>query len=429
MVARENRWTPLPIGKKVLYFALLFVLAAAFFSPARDNSFWHPSDFRLLNHAIDGRGSWQWLFAPTEPQTFQPLVNFLFSIEYSSFGLEAWKYFLFNVLIHSISAFLVFLLVEVLLKDRSIALLSSLLFVFAVGNNGKAVMVVSGISDLLIAMLTLLTLILYFKNELEKGGRFSSRWFAAAAFCFLLSLMTKTTSFGILGCILAFNVFFRSETGKRVLNREFVIIATIALVVLAVKFALGFGFTAEQDFAPSVFKFFKNYASYLTRMVFPIHASVLLDHAGRVVLFIYTLATHIRMLTFLTIVSFTTFGFVFGNRTLRFFIAWTYITVTPFCFLEFPRFTADWLDIRHLYLVSVGFSMILSSVTVLASRMLYQRRWRRLLPYSLPLLFVLLSQFIILQLDTKYELIADLPAIQEMAEETRVRHESAIIKE
>jgi hypothetical protein len=118
-------------------------------------------------------------------------------------------------------------------------------------------------------------------------------------------------------------------------------------------------------------------------------------------------------------VSFTVFGFVFGNRALRFFIVWTYITVTPFCFFRFP---ADWLDIRHLYLVSVGFCMILASVTVLAARLLTHRRWRRFLPYALPLLFVGLSQFIIYQLDTKYERVAEIPAIRQMKEEVLLKH-------
>ena len=131
----------------------------------------------------------------------------------------------------------------------------------------------------------------------------------------------------------------------------------------------------------------------------------------------------IRVLVFLTIISVSFFGFVFGNRTLRFFIAWTYIMVTPFCFFSFPKYAADWLDIRHLYLVSVGFVMIVSSATVLASRLLQNRGWfRRLLPYSLPLAFVLVSQFIIFQLDVKYNLIAKLPSIEQMANEVESRH-------
>jgi hypothetical protein len=280
-------------------------------------------------------------------------------------------------------------------------------------------MVVFGMADLLITFLTLLTLFLYFKNELEKGGRLSW-WFLATVVCFLLSLMTKTTSFSILGCMLAFNVFFRAETKKRIINRELVIIGVIALIVLIVKLSLSQGFAARHEFVLGGFNFLKNFASYLVRMIFPIHASQLLDHAGPVVIFIYRLATEIRVLMFLCIVSFTLFGFIFGNRTLRFFIAWTYITVTPFCFFRFPT---DWLDIRHLYLVSVGFTVVLASATVLAAQLLQHRRWRRYLPYSLPLLFVLLSQFIVSQLDRKYELTAELPVIQRLAEDVHLRHQ------
>jgi hypothetical protein len=102
------------------------------------------------------------------------------------------------------------------------------------------------------------------------------------------------------------------------------------------------------------------------------------------------------------------FGFVFGNRVIRFFIAWTYITVAPFCLFRFP---VDWLNIRYLYLVSVGFTMILASGTVLAARLLYQKAWRRRLPYIIPLMFVLLSQFVVTRLDRSYERKADSPEI------------------
>lgn len=410
--------------KRLLFFGLLFALGMAFFSWVRDNSFWHPTDFQHVNRAMDANGSWTALFA-VEPHTFfQPLVRLIFLFEYLLFGLNASGYYFVNILIHSINAFLVFLLVETLLKDRAIAILSSLLFVCAVGNYGKAVMVVAGLGDLLITMLTLLTLLFYFRNQLEGAGKLLSRYFAAATICFVLSLFTQTTSFSILGCMFAFNVFFRSETRKGVFNRGFVLLGVVALGALLAKLAFGFGITSEYSFVASPFYFVRNYASYLTRMVFPIHASSLIAHAGPAVQFVYNLATEIRALTFLCVVSFTLFGFVFGNRTLRFFFAWTFITVTPFCFFEFPQFSHDWLDIRHLYLVSVGFSMILASVAVMASRLLEGHRWRRALPYALPLFFVFLSQFIISELDTKYELISASPEIRELAADAEARHEA-----
>jgi hypothetical protein len=419
MVTRTDGWEPLPISKKILHFGLLFALGIAFFYLARDNPFWHPGDFVYLHQAIDIGESWRQLFTAAPQLPFQPIVKLVFYVEYQLFGLDAWKYYLFNIVVHSINAFLVFLLLETLLKDRTIAVVSSLLFVCAVGNYGKAVMVVSGISDLLITLLTLLTLLFYFKNELEKGGRVASRWFFATVLCFVLSLMTKTTSFSILGCVLVFNIFFRSETKKPIINRELIILASIALVALFATVGLRREYAGQHDFVFGFYNFLKNFAAYLVRMVFPIHASQLIQHAGPLVQLVYQVATEIRVLTFLCIVSFTVFGFVFGNRTLRFFIAWTYITVTPFCFFKFPT---DWLDIRHLYLVSIGFSMILASVTVLASRLLLHRKWRRFLPYTFPLIFVLLSQFIIFQLDKKYEFLAELPGIQGLADEVRERH-------
>jgi hypothetical protein len=143
-------------------------------------------------------------------------------------------------------------------------------------------------------------------------------------------------------------------------------------------------------------------------MVFPIHSSTLVSEAGPVVKFIYEFATGIRAIILLCIISYSIFGFVFGNRVMRFFIAWTYIVVAPFCFFQFPR---DWLDIRFLYLVSVSFQMILASGTVLAARLLYQRPWRRRLPYLIPAAFVAVSYFVLLQLDFNYEQKAKSPRL------------------
>jgi hypothetical protein len=104
------------------------------------------------------------------------------------------------------------------------------------------------------------------------------------------------------------------------------------------------------------------------------------------------------------------FGFVFGNHAIRFFIAWTYIMVIPFAFFQFP---VDWLNIRHLYLVSIGFVMVISAGAVYCSRLIRHRRWRRLVPFIVPAFFVLLSRFIAIQLDRSYELKAASPPTPE----------------
>jgi hypothetical protein len=400
--------TPSSRAREIAFFLLLCGIGLAFFSLVFDNTFWHGDDWNYLIQAVRTRSDWRLLLSTRLHQTFQPIPNLVFYLEFLAFKLDARSYYLFNILVHSFNAFLVYFLVRTLLKDRTIAVLSGLLFEFAVGNYGKSVMTASGISDLIITTLTLLTMIFYVKNELEERGGVWKRNFVLCLFFFTASLLSKTTSFSLLGLMLAFNMFFRDQTGRKLFDRNFVLFSTFALVVLLVKLAFQREIPGAADLQVTGWSLPRNFAGYLVRMVFPIHASTLVQSAGPVVRFTYEFATAIRAVILLCIVSYSLFGFIFGNRVIRFFIAWTYIMITPFCFFRFPE---DWLDIRFLYLVSVGFNMILASGTVLAARLLYQRPGRRRLPYLIPAAFVALTYFVLVQLDRNYERKADAPAL------------------
>ncbi len=400
--------TPTSRRQDVAFYVLLNLVGLLFFSLVRNNSFWHGDDWEYLTQALRIEGNWRELFSTRLHQTFQPLPNLIFFLEFQAFQLDAERYYLFNVLVHSANAFLVYSLMRTLLKDRAIAVLSALLFEFAVGNYGKSVMTVSGVSDLVITATTLLTMIFYIRNELHDRGALWTRNFFFCMVFFTLSLLSKTTSFSVIGLMFAFNLLFREQTGRKLFDANFNMLAGFALVVLIVKLIAQGAIPGSQDLDMSPWSVVKNYPAYLVRMVFPIHSSTLVADAGWAVRFIYEFATAFRILIFLCIVSYSVFGFLFGNRVLRFFIAWTYIMVTPFCFFRFP---SDWLDIRFLYLVSVGFQMILASGTVLAARLLYQRAWRRRWPYAIPAVFVVLSYFVLQQLDGNYERKAAAPAL------------------
>ncbi len=402
------------IARDLLFFAVLFALGVAFFALVRNNTFWHPDDYQYLIQALRIDQSLSEIFAAAPHDNFQPVINFIFFLEYKFFGLTAWYYYLFNIFIHSLNAFLVYSLLRTLLADRTIALLSAFMFVFAVGNYGKAVMVVSGVSDLIITMLTLLTMNFYIRNEINDRGRVRTGNFLLTMLFFALGLMSKATSFSVLGCMLAFNMFYRQQSGRRIFDRNFLTIAGFSLLVLVAKLSLLGSIPGSNDLQIFSWSVPKTLASYLVRMVFPIHYSTLVADSGPVVKFTYQLASQIRLLIFMCIVSYSVFGFVFGNRVIRFFIAWTYIVVTPFCFFRFP---SDWLNIRYLYLVSVGFVMILASGTTLAARLLYQKQWRRLLPFLVPVFFVLLSRFVVSKLDTNYEALANSPRLDTVKEQ------------
>ena len=116
-----------------------------------------------------------------------------------------------------------------------------------------------------------------------------------------------------------------------------------------------------------------------------------------------TIAPVIRFLLGWAVISYGLFGFIFGNRPIRFFLAWTLIIVLPYCVVEFP---ADWLNIRYLYQVSIGFVFVLASGTVYSTDLLHRTRWQRGLPLIAPLVFILMSAYITMRLDTKYEIDA-----------------------
>ena len=412
-----------PFLTNVLLGALFLAISFLYFHFALDNNFWHSDDFSYLAHNLHMTETKTALFDSDQPYKFQPLVYGVSYFLFNRFGFEPRGYFLFNLLLHGLNAFLVYLLVQTLLRDRTVAVISGLLFVFAVGNYGKSVMIMSGLEDLLITTLTLLTMIFYFRNEIVGGGRIWSPWFLLALVFFVGSMFTRGTSLSILGAFLAFNYFFRSDTGHRVIGPSFLLLLVIAAAALILKtriFHYSPAFYAEN---PGLVKYIlyaaKNIVSYLVRMVFPIQSSHLVTEAGPLVRFVYGLATEIRIAIALVIASYSFFGFIFGNHTIRFFIAWTYVMLLPFAFFQFP---ADWLNIRHLYLVSIGFVLVLSAGAVYCSRLIARRGWRRLVPFLVPLFFIFLARFIALQLDRNYARKAASPRLASQREDIARRY-------
>lgn len=124
---------------------------------------------------------------------------------------------------------------------------------------------------------------------------------------------------------------------------------------------------------------------------------------------IFALRGWIRPIVGTIIFAYAAYGFVFGNKTLRFFIAWTALTILPFCFFYTP---GDWLNTKYLYLASAGFCLILATGSMKMVRVLVGRGWRQLVPMLIPVFFILLSAFIVRRLDQAYEGRARLPETQ-----------------
>jgi hypothetical protein len=274
-----------------------------------------------------------------------------------------------------------------------------------VGSYGKAVLFVGGLENLFITFLYLSILNLYIRNDRWHGGRIFSWTYGFVIALFLVTSYAKPTAFSLVGGLLAYKVFFRGERERR----SFLAPNLLILVGTAVLFWLFRVTSGMVDYSHALAgadpwqftqRFVGNMINYLIHMFFPIHVSRLVEASHPIVRTIYGFAPVIRVIIGLFAVSYSVFGFVFGNRTIRFFLSWTFISLIPYCVIQFP---ADWLNIRYLYQVSIGFCFILASAVVLSSDLLHRRRWRKYLPYLIPALFVTLSGLIATRLDRKYE--------------------------
>jgi hypothetical protein len=384
----------------------LVALSLMFYAQTINNPFWDAEDFNFLEKAMQighqGVSPWSSQFF----ERHHPVPLLLFWLEYEAFALKPAGYYVVNLVLNGLNAFLVYWLVTVLIPDRRIALLSGALFAVGVGSYGKAVMNVAGVENLLITALYLLILNLYIRNDLQERGRILTWRYALVLLLFLTASFAKPTAFSLVGCLLAYKFFFRGERGRerRVLEPNLLILVVGAVVFWVVRELAGMvdlthtlAGTRPLDFMVNVVK---NMGNYLIHMFFPIHASRLVNTANPVVQAIYKAAPVLRWVIGLGVVSYSLFGFVFGNRTLRFFLVWTLITLIPYSVLSFP---ADWANIGYLYSVAIGFVFIMAAGTVLSIDLLHRRRWRRLVPLVFPALFVLLSGYITDKLDTKYE--------------------------
>lgn len=385
----------------------LALAIAAIFAPVLDTGFWSPEDLRDLSVAAAAHSSGKL------PLAFQPSVaggyptNPIFGLEFHLFGLNARPYFVTNLFVHWFNSLLAYLLINVLLHDRRSAGLAAALFALGVGSYGKNLMVATGISSLAYASTVLLGTLLYVLNEKRNAGRPFGFYALGFYALFAGSLFMHGGTFSLLACFAFYNLFFRVERGRRVLHWNLLVCLALVVVAYTVRFVSGDARAAGSVDAGA---FLRNVPGYLTLMVFPLHQSQLLDTATPFVRAVYAVAPVIRIFVGLSILSYSLFGFVFGSRALRFYIAWMYIMIVPFAFLRYP---ADWLNLRFLYLVSVGFCVLMTTGTLYVFKLLSHHRVRRWLPFAIPAAYIVLTAALIHVLDLKNEQLAGSPDARE----------------
>ncbi len=398
---------------KPLLFLILLGISFLLFGQILDNEFWTAAEYEYLAKSLEVAPGDDFLLKTGDAH---PIVNLFHRAEYLFFGDKPAGYYFLNIFIHAINAFLLYLLVLLTLRDFGIAFLSAVLFAFAVGNYGKEVMYAAGVSSILMHSVFILTVMFYVINEIRSKGRILTPWFVITVIFFTLSIVNRFAFLSGVGVLLAYNIFFRKEReGRSILGGPLLVLLLFGGILTGFQWdsfqAITGSYPENWGLGFFLGNFLMNIPSYLIHMVYPVHYTELVHESSLSA--IYEMSGVIRPLVGITIFAYAAYGFVFGNKTLRFFIAWTLMTILPFCFFHTP---GDWLNTKFLYLASAGFCLILATGTMKMVRVLTERGWRRFVPMVVPALFIMLSVFIVTRLDHAYEERARLPETQALKE-------------
>jgi tetratricopeptide (TPR) repeat protein len=235
----------------------LFVLAAYSFmlgSPFKTLD----DDFSIVkNHEIRQLSSIPRFFTSTyfkaEKDYYRPLVYVTYAVEYRFFGLNYFYYNLDNVFLHILNAWLVFLLVLALVRERRTAFLTAFLFAIhpvhweAVGN-------VSGRAILLCGFFVLSGMVLFLKYVRERKPGL----LLGAIMCYALGLLSKESA-GMLVLTASLYWFFVERRPWRS-GWIFLPFAMVAVGYFAIRHTLGI---VKMFVWPTLFEMGQGFLSFL----------------------------------------------------------------------------------------------------------------------------------------------------------------------
>ncbi len=394
-------------------FLIFLVTTFVAFGWLVDTPLWNLTDIQIISDAHDLAAAPLAMFRHVGFYFSQPLLQLAFLLEYYAFGINPLGYQTVNLVLHALNAFVVYMLVHMLFPQRPRAILAGLLFALGVGSYGKVLMGIHQLEPLLMAGQHLLVLYFFIRNDFRRDGSIRSPLFLLGLGLFLLTGLTRNASFAVVLTLIAYKAFFyKWRRGRAILSKDLFVFGLVGVLFYLGQSQWGYRHPTIVSMDPSDSHFtlmsVKNLFRYLVLMFFPLQQSPILEEASPLVVFLYEARTIIRIALTLAIISYSFFGFVFGSRAVRFFIACTYITLLPFTDMTS---TGQWLNLTHLYLTSVGFCVILAAGTQSCSKLLARAGWRRFLPYLVPLAFIGSSLFLAHTLDAEHRHRAESPEI------------------
>ncbi|MFA5088956.1 MAG: tetratricopeptide repeat protein [Candidatus Omnitrophota bacterium] len=202
---------------------------------------------------------------------YRPLVSLSYMLEYHFFGTQAFFYYLTNVFLHLAVSWVVFLVLQALLEEKTAAFFAAVIWAIH-PIQWEAVANISGRSILLCAFFYLSSFLLFVLSR----GRKSFPLYFFSLFFFGLALLSKESAFMLPALIGG----YQGIINKRKENWPLIFKLTapfflVDLIYLAVRFRLGisniFFARTSAEIALDALTFLRSVFIYVGRIFLPVH--------------------------------------------------------------------------------------------------------------------------------------------------------------
>jgi len=323
-----------------------------------------------------------WDFEGKTSNYYRPLAFLIYMIDFHLFGLDPWGYHMTSMLLHAGVSILVFLLASVLMPQiharhtsQAITepsgqvvfpLIAGLLFATH-PIHSEPVMWISGIMDLLCSLFYLLAFITYIK------AKNTARNILAPVF-FFIACLGKEPALTLPIMLLTYDAVVRQDVkfsaqGLLELLKRYSPFILVALVYFAMRTnAIGEFAPVQRHQELGAYGYFINifplFAEYLGKLVLPVNLNVY--HVFHPITSLLSVKGLVGIAATLCYIS-ACVRLVQTNRVLAFCLVWIAIPLLPVMYI--PALGENTFTERYLYLPSVGFVILVSTLGSLSFAM------------------------------------------------------------
>jgi len=306
---------------------------------------------------------------------YRPLVSLTYALERHLFGLNYFFFNLGNILLHLMTALIVFCLITTLFKDEALGFWAG--FLFAIHPiQSEAVANIPGRSILLCGFFELSALLLFCLFSQKQKRRYL--FFSLGAF--VLALLSKESSATLPITIFMYTLLFNRDAKRPLLKSAkaalpfFLIFLGYLLLRCSLKISSMSFVLNAKDYFCGIFTFFQGFLTYLRMIIFPVNL-----YSDRITPVIYDFFSPAALLTIAGI-GLCAASFVYFYKRLKpevlFLIFFVIIRFLPLSQLIPIRSQASYICVpdHFLYVPSVGLLTLLVLLFRLGTKKAVEQR-------------------------------------------------------